>query len=267
MLMNASELFKASKLKEAIEAQTQAVKASPTDPGLRLFLFELLAFAGDLDRARRQIEAVTYDDPDQVAMLQRYKKLLDSEAERRKMFDEGIMPSFFIDPPFHLRMRQDAVMNFLRFHRGTEAQGLLEGARGMLPNLKVLLNNQEYQGFHDCDDIFGTILEVMVNGQYYWLPLEQVTCLAMNPPKFPRDLLWIPTRLELSDGRTGEVFLPALYPGSHLHPDDQVKLGRNTDWKTWEDGPVLGIGEKTFLAGEEPIGILEWRTLQVLSAE
>ena len=81
--MNATELFKAGSLKEAIEAQTQEVKANPTDPGRRLFLFELLAFAGDLDRARRQIEAVRYDEPERDTAVQRYRRLLDSEAARR----------------------------------------------------------------------------------------------------------------------------------------------------------------------------------------
>ena len=262
--MNATELFKAGKLGEAVEAQIKEVKANPADPSRRLFLFELLAFTGDLDRAKRQLDAVKYDDPQKDAALVRYARLLDSEALRRKALHESVMPSFFADPPFHMRMRMDAMMNFLPLHRVSEANGLLDGARQMLPSLQVTLNGTPHTGLHDADDLFGTILEVMNDGQYYWLPLEQVVSVAMNEPKFPRDLLWIPARIELLDGRTGEVFLPALYPGSHLHPDDQVKLGYVTDWKTWEGGPVLGIGQRTFVAGEEPVGILEWRELQVL---
>ncbi len=49
--MNATELYRAGKLQEAITAQVAEVKANPTDQGKRLFLFELLVFAGDLDRA------------------------------------------------------------------------------------------------------------------------------------------------------------------------------------------------------------------------
>ena len=51
--MNANELFQAGKLQEAIDTQIAQVKANPADQGKRLFLFELLAFAGELDRARR----------------------------------------------------------------------------------------------------------------------------------------------------------------------------------------------------------------------
>ena len=61
----------------------------------------------------------------------------------------------------------------------------------------------------------------------------------------------------------GNVYLPALYPGSHEHPDHQVKVGRMTDWKATEGGPVLGAGLRTFLVDEEPISLLEWRQLHV----
>ena len=57
-----------------------------------------------------------------------------------------------------------------------------------------------------------------------------------EPPRFPRDLLFIPAHLELEDEQ-GDIFLPALYPGSHEHPDDQVRLGRMTDWKELDGGP------------------------------
>jgi type VI secretion system protein ImpE len=262
--MSAHELFKAGKLAEAVEAQTKEVKANPTDNGRRLFLFELLAFSGDLERAARQIDAVRYGDLERDATVQRYRQLIDSETARRATFNDRMAVSFLTEVPFHLRIRLDVARNFLPLHKVAEAQGLLQGAKQGTPHLKVAINGNLADGLLDADDLFGTALEVMTNGLYYWVPLEHVVSLAMNEPKFPRDLLWIPTRIELTDGQSGEVFLPALYPGSHLHPDDLVKLGRSTDWNALEDGPVLGIGRKTYLAGEEPIGILEWRELRVL---
>ena len=96
------------------------------------------------------------------------------------------------------------------------------------------------------------------NGEYAWVPLEQVGAVALNPPRFPRDLIWAPARLEV-DGTAGEVFLPALYPGTHEAADDQLRLGRMTDWRSGDGGPVLGVGGRLFLADDDPIGLLEWR--------
>ncbi|MCY2949235.1 MAG: type VI secretion system baseplate subunit TssE [Planctomycetota bacterium] len=52
----------------------------------------------------------------------------------------------------------------------------------------------------------------------------------MNPPKFPRDLLWVPANLAMVDGSTGAVFLPGLYLGSNEHGLETVRLGRERDW-------------------------------------
>jgi type VI secretion system protein ImpE len=107
----------------------------------------------------------------------------------------------------------------------------------------------------------------MARGAYYWVPLEDVLALALNPPAYPRDLIWAPARLTLRDGEEGEVFLPALYPGSHEAADDALKLGRATDWKAEPDGPVLGVGRKTFLAGDDGVSLLEWRRLTLNAVE
>jgi type VI secretion system protein ImpE len=75
-------------------------------------------------------------------------------------------------------------------------------------------------------------------------------------------LLWVPARLETKSS-AGDVFLPALYPGSHAHPKDEIKLGRETDWQAAEGGPTLGVGHRMFLAGDDGSSILDWRELQM----
>jgi type VI secretion system protein ImpE len=265
--MNAGELYKAGRLQEAVAAQIQEVKASPADHAKRLFLFELLAFAGDLDRARRQIDAIQYDDNDLQIALLTYRKLIDSEEARRKLFSDGLAPQFFGEPSEHLRLRLEAV-NRLREGHVAEAAETLARAEAATPPIRGKLNDVAFESLRDADDLLGSVLEVMAQGRYYWVGLDQVATVAMNPPRFPRDLLYIPAQLALAD-QAGEVFLPALYPGTHTHTDDQVKLGRMTDWKTPEGGagPTLGMGLHTFLRDEDGITLLEWREFQAPEEE
>ena len=216
--MQAGELYKAGRLREAIEAQLQEVRAAPTDQAKRLFLFELLVFAGELDRARRQIDVVEYKDANLDAAVAVYRKLLDAEQARRDLFARSLAPGFFGDPPEHLRLRLDAV-NRLREGRPAEAAEVLVRANEAMPEVHGQLNGEAFQSFRDADDLFAGVLEVMAHGRYFWVGLEQVRLVTMNPPRFPRDLLFIPAHLELDDEQ-GEVFLPALYPGSHEHADD-----------------------------------------------
>ncbi len=258
--MNAGELFKAGKLQRAIDEQTKEVKANPADHSRRLFLFELLAFAGDLDRAGRQIEAINYEEMELEAAVLAYRKLIEAERHRRRVFHDGVAPKSFTDPPEHVQARLEAV-NRLRAKRPAEAAELLSKATA--PALHGELNEKPFQLLRDCDDLFGPVLEVMAHGSYYWLPLEAVESLTMKAPQYPRDLLWIPARLELKEGSAGEVFLPALYPQSHAHSDDQIKLGRTTDWKSADGGPVQGLGARTFLVDDDAVGLLEWRQLSL----
>jgi type VI secretion system protein ImpE len=258
--MTAPELFKAGNLAQAIDAQLKEVKANPADHGRRLFLFELLAFSGDLDRAQRQIDAIDYKEAEKDIAVLGYKKALAAEKERREFFQGGATPQFLGTVPPHARLRLDAAKH-LRENRPAEASALLAQAGTAAPEVKGQLNGKPFTGLRDCDDLFGSVLEVLAMGKYFWVPLEQIASLAMNPPRFPRDLLWIPARLEIHNGPKGEVFLPTLYPGAHEHPDGQVKLGRATDWKTLDGGAVVGVGLRTFLVGEEAVSILDWRDL------
>ena len=74
----------------------------------------------------------------------------------------------------------------------------------------------------------------------------------------------MPFRLTVREGPEGDVFLPVLYPNSHENPDDAIKLGRMTDWKGGENGPVLGVGMRIFLFDDADVPLPEWRQLQVL---
>ncbi|MEI7815483.1 MAG: type VI secretion system accessory protein TagJ, partial [Coriobacteriia bacterium] len=68
-------------------------------------------------------------------------------------------------------------------------------------------------------------------GKYYWIPLEAVELAEFRPPERPRDLLWRPTHMVVTDGPDGEVFLPTIYPLTFANGDDQLRLGRGTDWR------------------------------------
>jgi type VI secretion system protein ImpE len=264
--MNPSELFKDGKLQEAIDAQIQEVKSNPADHARRLFLFELVAFTGDIDRARRQLDVLKFDEVELEMAVGKYRQVLDSEVLRRKLFSDGLPPQFLLDPPASVAQRLQG-LHCLREKRLADAAVFLNQANAGADAIQGNLNGKPIIGLRDCDDLFGTVLEVFAQGKYFWVPLEHIDTLALNPPRFPRDLLWLPARIDLTDGGTGEVFLPALYPGTHEHTDMQVKLGRATDWQAADNAPVLGRGLRVFLAGEDALALPEWRQFRQKAGE
>jgi type VI secretion system protein ImpE len=55
--------YEAGRLKEAIAELNEEVKRHPTDSSRRGFLCELLCFAGELDRADLNLDALGHQDP------------------------------------------------------------------------------------------------------------------------------------------------------------------------------------------------------------
>ena len=56
-----------------------------------------------------------------------------------------------------------------------------EGGGGQ-PRRRGRLNGKPFEHLRDADDLFGSVLEVLSQGAYYWVPLEQVASLAMSAP-------------------------------------------------------------------------------------
>jgi type VI secretion system protein ImpE len=259
--MNAKELLDAGQLSAAIEQVNQDVRAHPTDSRQRTFLFELLCFAGDYPRAERQLDVIGQQQAAAEVGVQVYRNVLAAESARRRLFSEGLRPSFLFDPPPYVHLHLEAV-NRLREGAPTEAMALLEESDSSRPHLKGRIEGQPFLDFRDGDDLLAPFLEVIVHNTYIWLPFEQIKHLTISIPKRLRDLLWIPATIESHHGPVGEVFLPVLYAGSSEHADDQVKLGRMTDWQAVAEGLAQGVGQHLFFIDGQDRGMLEVRKVE-----
>lgn len=256
--MTATELFDAGRLADATAAQTVKVKARPADNPARFFLFELVLFAGDLGRAAKQLDVLRYDDPGHQAAVEQYKGALAAEAKRRAVFAGTGQPKGLVAAPDHFAPRLEAVALLAAGdHAGAAAK--LDEANALVPALTGTLNGAPFAGLYDADPRFGTVLEVFaVGGVYSWVPLESVESITLNPPAAPRDIVFRPAHLTLKDGLEGDVLLPGLYPGSHAHADELVRLGRATEW-----GPGgAGAGGRRFFAGDDTTSLADWLSVQ-----
>jgi type VI secretion system protein ImpE len=128
------------------------------------------------------------------------------------------------------------------------------------PKISGTINDQPVSGLRDMDDLLAPILEVMLLRDYVWVPWSQIRELEIEKPAHPRDLLWTPARMVLTDGEERRAYLPALYPGTSAAATDDLKLGRMTDWVVPDnDGPVRGVGQHVLAAGDHDFGLLEIR--------
>jgi len=261
IIMTAKELLDAGKLQAAIDELTNRVKANPTDTQQRIFLFELLLFAGDWDRAERQVDTIAHQSMEAGLGVQVYRDNIKAERERGRLLADGRRPHFITDAPAYVDLHLDAI-NRLREGNLSEARATLARAEEERPAFKGSLNGQPFADFRDYNDLVGPVLELIVKDQYTWVPFEQITRVEIAAPKQLRDLIWLPAKIETTDGTNGDVYIPCLYEGSSTHRNEQVKLGRMTDWMDVGEGLYLASGLRLFLVDGEDKALLEAREIE-----
>jgi type VI secretion system protein ImpE len=231
--MKAEALLREGKLDDSIEALGTHLREHPEDTRSRTFLFELLCFRGDLDRARKNLSLLGSETKESAAAILLYEGALQAEETRRKVLDdETYLPD-------------------------TTAPSKVAGE----------INGRRFESLADSDPRIGARLEVFAAGDYLWIPFRHIASLRMEPPKRLRDLLWAPgflrTGPEFDSRELGEVLLPALAPSTYIHPDSVVRLGRVSEWCADEDGRELPYGQKMLLVDGEEFPFLELRSMTI----
>jgi type VI secretion system protein ImpE len=229
--MTVTELLQAGKLQQSIEALGEEVRNNPLDAKRRTFLFELLCFAGEYDRAEKHLSILADSSQSAGMGALLYRSALHAERTRQQMF---------------------AGCTFPMPHKVLSRRVGRAGAFG--------------RAFGDADPRIGGALEVFVAGSYSWIALEQVARIEIPKPKRLRDLLWTPaivtTTPEYKAMELGEVLLPVISPLSWQHEDDDVRLGRATVWIEDETYGDIPLGQKLFVLDGQEIPILELGTIE-----
>ncbi|MEW6209052.1 MAG: type VI secretion system accessory protein TagJ [Acidobacteriota bacterium] len=260
-MTRAKELLDAADLQGAIDCVTSEVKANPLDMQRRTLLFELLCFAGEFDRAERQLEVIGSQSAQSQIGVQVYRNNIEAERRRKKLFADGLEPHFLIPPPAYVDLLMSAT-NRVREGNTKEARALLDRVEEESPARRGLFNGRQFQHLRDWNDFTSPVLELFVRSDYAWLPFEQIRRIEISAPRHLRDLMWTPARIEARDGTIGEVYIPALYANSDQHANDLVRLGRMTDWKSLDEDLFIPQGLRVFMVDDEYKSLLEARSIE-----
>ncbi len=253
--LQAADLFRAGRLADALAAATAEVKKAPTDLGRRVLLAELLLFSGNLERADVILDAAGQLDPSVAVVVSEFRQLLRAETARRQLYRDGRVPELLgdLEPSGQASMKALVALREGNLAEAAEAAAQAEELRSRISGTA---NGQPFDDFRDADDLFPGYIETLTTtGKYFWIPVSRIESMEFHPPKRPRDLAWRRCSMSVKAGPDGDVYIPAIY-----FADDEVdeahRLGRATSWSEGE-GPVRGIGQRVFLAGEEDLSIMQ----------
>lgn len=263
--MTASALFAAGDLAGCLAQLQNDVRRQPADSKLRVFLAQLLMVTGDWDRALTQLGVAAELDAGALPMLHAYSAAIQCERLRGQVFTGKRQPLVFGDPlPWIAQLLQALAVE--ADGKAEQAATLRGEAFASATAVSGTLNGAAFEWVADADSRLGPILEVLLNGAYYWVPFERIQRIVIEPPSDVRDLVWLPAQFTWTNGGEAMGLLPARYPGSEASAEDAIRLARKTDWRTLGGGQFAGLGQRVLSSDADEVGLLEVRELTLLPA-
>jgi len=258
--MRAEELLHQGDLSGALAELQQAVRSDPANAKLRVFLFQLLCVVGDWERALTQLEVAGELDTLNLAMVQTYREAIRCELFRQRVFNGETSPLIFGDPPEWTAYLLEA-LRLTASGEHAQANELRARAFELAPATPGSIDDTPFTWIADADARLGTMLEIIVNGRYYWVPFQRLTTIDIEPPEDLRDLIWVPAHLTLENQGETVALIPSRYPGSERSEDTQLQLAKKTLWDAPAEGVFLGAGQRLLTTDIDEYPLLNTRKI------
>ncbi len=248
--MLAERLLQQGDLDGTLQALQQSVRKRPADPALRVFLFQLLCVTGDWRRALEQLQLTAELDPINLPMAQTYGDAIVCELFREQVFAGRQSPLVFGDPPAWIARLVEAL--HLAAGGGAErARQLQQEALEQAPVNPGRLDGQPFAWIADADQRLGPVLEAIINGRYYWIPMRRLRRVEIEPPTDLRDMVWMPAQLQFENGGATVALIPSRYSGTAASGDAALMLSRKTLWQQPVTDFFTGLGQRMFVTDRD----------------
>jgi type VI secretion system protein ImpE len=235
------------------------VKANPTDANLRVGLFRLFALTGQWDRAVTQLTAAMELKAENALYSKAFLACIACERFRAEVFAGKRMPMLIGEPePWIPLMIQalEAPLPASKVKWWDQALELASPSAGKL-------NGEAFEWIADADSRLGPLFEAFIDGKYYWLPYSQLASLDFHTPVDLIETVWQSVEIEFENGGSKSAYVPARYPGSESHLDQQIVRGVKTEWQAIDDRYALGLGQKILTTDSGDFPILECQHIEL----
>ncbi len=260
--MLAEESLREGSLDQSLAQLQEQVRKDPANADHRVFLFQLLAVLGDWNRAATQLKVAGELDAGTLAMVQTYREALRCEVLRADIFAGRNTPLVFGQPEKWVALLIEALRPSAEGDHAA-AQSLRDEAFELAPATSGSIDGQAFEWIADADQRLGPILEVVVNGAYYWVPFERIREIRIEEPADLRDLVWMPAQLIWSNGGGTVGLIPTRYPGSEASEDSLIRLARRTEWLEPAAGFYVGLGQRMLATDAAEFPLMDVRLISL----
>ena len=259
--MDAETQLRVGQPEQALASLRAAVRRDPANPKLRRFLAQLQIVNGQWEAALNQLQVFAgMEGQEGPALAQLAGALIRCEGLRTEVFAGRKTPLLFGEP--------EPWMGWLVEANRRQALGETDAAKTLraqafeaAPAVPGEMNGTAFAWIADADERLGPLLEVMLEGRYYWASFGCMRQVETAPPAELRDLVWAPAKFTWTNGGEAVGFIPARYPGSEGNADGAVRLGRKTQWRETAPGVYVGQGQRLLATDQAETPLLEINTL------
>lgn len=264
--------FRNGNLETALVNAKEYVRDNPECEQGRSLLLQLYLFAGEFDKASRQLDVLELNhqaDPASFINLKLIAEMINAAIKRREFFRQVTeLPLMFEEDRPWL---EPAYQLLSAFQAGAleagQVEQLLDQARQEF-NFSCLTQDDPEAGLLiEPDDMTAPLLEVFTpKSGYSWLAWHNISSVEFFPYEKPIDLMFRRALIKrIGDDPSASpmpVYVPVVYAPTPL-TDTNASMGRVTDWVASETtGLVQGIGQKCLLIGDELVPLLQIRALE-----
>jgi type VI secretion system protein ImpE len=254
LAMQAEQFIKEARLDDALAAAQDAARGDPSNPEFRALLYQLFCVRGEWDRALTQINVLGDLKPKDLIMVEFYRNAIQCEALRDAVFAGKRTPLMLGEPAEWMGWMVQAVGHHASGEHAAAAD-LRDRAFEAAPAVDGTLNGEPFEWLADTDHRLGPILEVIIQGKYYWVPLDHISAVKIEPPGTLRDAVWAQAEFIWANQGKAVGLIPVRYPGTVASGDDEEKLSRKTTYQEFDAGYCVGSGQRMLAtdAGEFPL--------------
>jgi type VI secretion system protein ImpE len=264
--MTAQEHLTAGQPDAALTELQNEIREHPEDPKRRIFLFQLHCVLGNWSKALTQLEVLGGIDPETDIMTRIFPTVINCEALRRGVFEGKLTPLIFGEPLEWVGLLLKASEHIAK-REFAAAADLRARAFDAAPTTAGSIDGVPFEWIADSDSRLGPMLELILEGKYYWVPFCRVRRIALPSPVDLRDLVWAPAQFVWTNGGEASGHIPVRYPGSESAPDGAVRLARKTEWKENANDTFIGLGQRIFATDEGEHPLLQCRVIDFQSSD
>lgn len=258
--MEAEQLVREGRLGDALTSLQNDIRKDPSSAKLRIFLFQLLCVRGEWDRAMNQLGVAKELDAAAVIMAQVCGQAIQCEALRDAVFKGARTPLVFGEPADWVGKLLHAVKLLADGHPAQAADMRAEALEDA-PATSGTIDGEAFEWIADADVRLGPIVEAIIDGKYYWVPLHNVRRLKIEAPVDLRDVVWSPAEFLWTNGGTAVALLPVRYPGTENAPDEAIQLARKTEFDEIDEQTFIGRGQRMLATDQAEYPILSTREI------